>query len=117
MAARKRSNIFVCGKDDEAMMRYFEMLTSESSSSEDEMDCDNIRLVAANQSHAADNETDNSSSESGKDNIAVDTSCGTVVDWKWEQSLVEHMCYPFTGVSGIAPNLNLDNNSSREAIF
>ncbi|KAJ8871969.1 hypothetical protein PR048_028309 [Dryococelus australis] len=65
MAARKRSDIFVCGKNDEAMMHYFEMLISESSSSEDEMDCGNIRLVAANQSRAADNETDNNSSESG----------------------------------------------------
>ncbi|KAJ8893099.1 hypothetical protein PR048_005682 [Dryococelus australis] len=72
------------------MIHYFEMLTSESSSSEDEMDCDNIRQVAANQSPAADNETENSSSESGEDNTAVDTSCGDVVDWKWEQSLVEH---------------------------
>ncbi|KAJ8871360.1 hypothetical protein PR048_027677 [Dryococelus australis] len=81
MAVRKRSNIFVCGKDDEAMMRYFEMLTSESSSSENEMVCDNIRLVAENQSRAAD-ETDNSSSESGEDNTAVDTSCGNVFDWK-----------------------------------
>ncbi|KAJ8865697.1 hypothetical protein PR048_033217 [Dryococelus australis] len=81
MAARKRSDIFVCGKENEAMMRYFEMLTSGSLSSEDGMDCDNIRLVAANQSRAADNETDNSSSESGKDNTAVDTSCGDFVDW------------------------------------
>ncbi|KAJ8866181.1 hypothetical protein PR048_033705 [Dryococelus australis] len=55
--------------------------------------------------------------QSGKDNTAVDTSCGDVVDWKWEQSLVELMCHPFTGVSGIAPYLNLDNNSSRAAIF
>ncbi|KAJ8885827.1 hypothetical protein PR048_012032 [Dryococelus australis] len=87
MAARKRSNIFVCGKEDEAMMRYFEMLCSESSSSEDEMDCDNIRPVASNQFHAADNETDNSSSESDEGNTTVDTSCGDVVDYKWEQSL------------------------------
>ncbi|KAJ8883264.1 hypothetical protein PR048_015106 [Dryococelus australis] len=117
MAARKRSDIFICGKDDEAMMHYYEVLTSESSSSEDEMDCDDIRLVVANQSCAADNETDNSSSESGEDNTAVDTSCGDVVDWKWEQSLVEPMCHPFTCVSDIAPNLNLDDNSSRAAIF
>ncbi|KAJ8885116.1 hypothetical protein PR048_011312 [Dryococelus australis] len=88
MAARKRNDIFVCGKDDKAMMHYFEMLTSERSSSEDEMDCDNIIPVAANQFHAADNETDNSYSESGEDNTAVDTSCGDVVDWKWEQSSV-----------------------------
>ncbi|KAJ8898262.1 hypothetical protein PR048_003622, partial [Dryococelus australis] len=78
------------------MMRYFEMLTSESSSNEDEMACDNIRLVAANQSCAADNETDNSSSESGKDNTAVYTSCGDVVDWIWEKTLIEPMCHPFT---------------------
>ncbi|KAJ8875293.1 hypothetical protein PR048_023188 [Dryococelus australis] len=98
-------------------MHYFEMLTSESLSSEDEMDCDNIRLVAANQFRAADNETDNSSSEPGEDNTAVDTSCGDVVDCKWEKSLVALMCHPFTCVSGIAPNLNLDNDSSRAAIF
>ncbi|KAJ8867480.1 hypothetical protein PR048_031282 [Dryococelus australis] len=98
------------------MMRYFEM-TSESLSSEDEMNCDNIRPIAVNQSRAADYETDNSSSESGKDNTAVDTGCGDVVDWKWEQSLVEPMCHPFISVSGIVPNLNLDNNFSRAAIF
>ncbi|KAJ8885433.1 hypothetical protein PR048_011630 [Dryococelus australis] len=62
-------------------MHYFEMLTSESLSCEDEMDYDNVIPVAANQSRAADNETDNSSSESGEDNTAVDTSCGDVVDW------------------------------------
>ncbi|KAJ8894000.1 hypothetical protein PR048_006608 [Dryococelus australis] len=78
MATRKRSDIFVCGKD-QAMMHYFEMLTSESLRSEAEMDCD-IRIVAANQSRAADNETDNSSSKSGKDNTAMDTSCGKVVE-------------------------------------
>ncbi|KAJ8892987.1 hypothetical protein PR048_005568 [Dryococelus australis] len=99
MAAQKRSDIFVCGKDDEAIMHCFEMLTSESSSNEDEMDCDNFKLVAANQSHEVDNETDNSSSETGEDNTAVDTSCGDVVDWKWEQSLAEPQCHPFTSVS------------------
>ncbi|KAJ8892810.1 hypothetical protein PR048_005391 [Dryococelus australis] len=117
MAAGKRSNIFVCGKDDEAMMRYFKMLNSETSSSGDEMECDNIRPVAANQSPASDNERDNSSLESGEDNTAVNTSCGDVVAWKWEQSLVEPMCHPFSGVSGIRLTLNLDNNSSRAAIF
>ncbi|KAJ8876278.1 hypothetical protein PR048_024188 [Dryococelus australis] len=99
MTARRRSDIFVCGKDDEATMRYFEILTSESSISEDEIDCDNITLVAANQSCAADNETDNSSSESGENNTAADTSCGDVVDWKWDQSLVELMCHPFTALN------------------
>ncbi|KAJ8887019.1 hypothetical protein PR048_013233 [Dryococelus australis] len=98
MAAQKTSNIFVCGKDDEAIMRYFEMLTSEISSSEDEMNCDNIRPVAANQSHAADNETDNSSSESGKDNTAVDTSCGDVDDKVGKESC-KPMCHPFTALN------------------
>ncbi|KAJ8895002.1 hypothetical protein PR048_000311, partial [Dryococelus australis] len=83
MAARKRSDIFVCGKDIEAMMRYFEMLTSESSSSEDEMDCDNIRLVAANQSYAVDNDTYNSSSDYWSKEVTVDTPYfRSVLQWR-----------------------------------
>ncbi|KAJ8879267.1 hypothetical protein PR048_019874 [Dryococelus australis] len=68
--------------------------------------CENIRLVAANQFRAADNDTYNSSSESGEDNTAVDTICGDVVDWKWEQSLVEPTCHPFTGDDYIKKKYN-----------
>ncbi|KAJ8898033.1 hypothetical protein PR048_003393 [Dryococelus australis] len=109
MAARKRSDILVCGTN-EAMMCYFEMLTSESSSSEDEMDCDNIRLVAANQSRAVDRQI-----------IVLQSQVKITLLWilvvmltGGGKSLVELVCHPFTGVSGIAPNLNFDNNPAEQ---
>lgn len=117
MASRKKSDVFVCGRDDEAMMRYFEQLSSDSSSSDDEMDSDNIIPVSLNQSRAVYNNANDSSSESDDENTAMDTGCGDAIDWKWEQILAEPVCHPFTGVSGITPNLNLGNDSSRAAIF
>lgn len=118
MATRRKSDYFIPGKDDERMLQYFQELSSDSSSENDsEIDDGLPAHVRQVRNHVSRPIHDDSSMSSDDDAIVDATGSGDKVEWNWESKLSEPIHHPFTGASGLAPELNLGNNCSRAAIF
>lgn len=117
MAGNKKHEYFIPGKDDDKMLEYFQELSSDFTSSEDETEDNDILPVRAHQSRkiVSETESENDSSMSYEEDIVH--GIGDVFEWKWEEKLREPSCHPFSGISGLAPGLNVNNYSSRAAIF